>query len=203
MKNPMQKFRRFFVRSRRFNAAAAQTATHTASEDDSDSTRLSGAFIVVLALHIIAVVGVFAFARIKESRKGDAAPQGNPRQTASPKNAPVKPVAVKPVAPVAAASIAAANPAIAPHATPKPAATAQNTPAPTEAKPAQTNVQKAAAAPADRKATRNYVVRKNDNPVKIAREQGCNYDELMKVNNIKDPKKIQTGQVLTIPVKKG
>ena len=93
--------------------------------------------------------------------------------------------------------------AIAPHAAPKPAATAQNTPAPTEAKPAQTNVQKAAAAPADRKATRNYVVRKNDNPVKIAREQGCNYDDLMKVNNIKDPKKIQAGQVLTIPVKKG
>ena len=203
MKNPMHKLRRFFARTRTFNAAAARTATHAASDDDGDSTRLSGAFIVVLALHVIAVVGVFAFARIKEGRKGNAAPQGNPAQTAAPKNAPAKPAASKPAAPLAVASLAPASPTVVPHVAPKPAGASQSTPAPTAAKPAQATAQKPTPATADHKTPKTYVVRKNDNPVKIAREQGCNYDDLMKVNNIKDPKKIQAGQVLKIPVKNG
>ncbi|MEO6740907.1 MAG: LysM domain-containing protein [Chthoniobacteraceae bacterium] len=207
MKNPMQKIRRFFVRSRTYNAAA-RTATQMPADDDGDSTRLSGAFIVVLALHIIAVVGVFAFARIKESRSSKTASQGNPTQTAAPKNAPAKPAAakpapVKPAAPIVAASLAPANPTLTPHATPKPATVVQSTPSPAETKPVQTNAQKAALPPADRKTTKTYVVRKNDSPMKIAREHGCTYEELMKVNSIKDPKKIQPGQVLKLPVKNG
>ena len=39
--------------------------------------------------------------------------------------------------------------------------------------------------------------------MKIARDHGCSYEELLKVNNIKDPKKIQIGQALKIPVKNG
>ena len=207
MKNPMQKLRRFFVRSRTYNAAA-RTATQVPSDDDGDSTRLSGAFIIVLALHIIAVVGVFAFARIKESRSSKTASQGNPAQTAAPKNATAKPAAakppaVKPPAPVVAASFAPANPTLTPHATPKPATVAQNTPSPAETKPAQTAAQKATPAPTDRKVVKTYLVKKNDSPMKIAREHGCTYEELMKVNNIKDPKKIQVGQLLKLPVKNG
>ena len=209
MKNPMHKLRRFFVRSRTFNAAAARASTQVPADDDSDSTRLSGAFIVVLALHIIAVVGVFAFARIKENRKSSA-PQVNSTQASVPKNAPAKPPAVKPApsalkvaAPVVAASIAPANPTVTPHATPKPASAAPSNPAPAETKPAQTAAQKATPAASDHKAMKTYVVRKNETPAKIAREHGCTYDELLKVNNIKDPKKIQVGQVLKLPVKNG
>ena len=84
-----------------------------------------------------------------------------------------------------------------------PAAVAQNTPAPTETKPAQTATQKATPAPADRKAVKTYMVKKYDSPMKIARDHGCTYEELMKVNNIKDPKKIQVGQLLKLPVKNG
>jgi LysM repeat protein len=252
MKNPMQKLRRFFVRSRTFNASAARAATHAPAEDDGDSTRLSGAFIIVLVLHIIAVVGVFAFARIKESRAGNA-PQGNPAPATPPKNAPAKPAAVKPPA---AASLAVANPTATPHETIKPPAstthtthvvkdgetltkiastfsvgipdlvsvnklknqddihagqvltipsakTTQKTPAATEIKPTAAIAQKTTPAPAERKTAKTYVVRKGDSPMKIAREYGCSYEELMKVNNLKDPKKIQTGQVLKLPVKNG
>ncbi len=203
MKNPMQKLRRFFVRSRTFNASAARAATHAPSDDDSDSTRLSGAFIIVLALHIIAVVGVFAFARIKENRKSNT-----PQVTTTPKSAAqktnVKPTAAAPkpataAAPVSVASLTPPSPTVT-STTPKPANPTATT---TENKPTQTAAQKATTPAATQKAFKNYVVRKNENPAKIARENGCTYEELLKLNNIKDPKKIQVGQVLKVPVKNG
>ena len=204
MKNPMQKLRRFFVRSRTFNASATRAATQAPSDDDGDSTRLSGAFIVVLALHIIAVVGVFAFARIKENRK-NSSPQTTSTQVPAPKKpALVKATAAAPKPALAVvASLAPANPTLTAHATPKPASTASNTPAPAETKPAQATAQKATPAAADHKTFKNYVVRKNENPAKIARDHGCTYEELLKLNSIKDPKKIQVGQVLKVPVKNG
>ncbi len=251
MKNPMHKLRRFFVRTRTYKATAAQAAAPTAHDDDEGSNRLSGAFLVVLFLHIIAVVGVFAFARIKEGRIRNMPPEKPAAPTA--KAAPVKPAATKApvVAPAAAAAIAATTPQPAPrevakvspnsshtihivkegetltkiafaystgvpdlvstnklkspgdiHAgqaltipgakqTPKIAATP-------EVKPAQISAQKNTAMPA-----KIYVVRKGDTALKIAREHGCSYDELMKLNNVKDPKKIQLGQELKLPVKKG
>jgi len=250
MKNPMQKLRRFFVRSRTYKATAAQAATHASHDEDDGGNRLSGAFLVVLLLHVIAVVGVFAFARIKENRIHNAPPENPAPKTAA------KPAAAKPPVPSATTAIAAANPPVAPHDPPKaPAsgshathivkendtltkiATAYNVgvpdlisanklknpgdihpgqaltipgvkqqqkiPAATEGKPAQTAAQKNTPAPADRKPVKTYVVRKGDTPLKIAREHGCNYDDLMRVNSIKDPKKIQTGQVLKLPVKNG
>ena len=252
MKNPMHKLRRFFVRTRTFKASAAQAATPTSHDDDDGSNRLSGAFLVVLFLHIIAVVGVFAFARIKESRIRNTAPEKPAQPTA--KAATAKPAAAKASAPAAAAAaaIAAATPPQAPpretvkasansthnihivkegetltkiafaYSTgvpdlvstnrlkspgdihpgqaltiPGAKAAAKNSAA-TEIKPAQPAAQKTTPAPA-----KTYTVRKGDTPLKIAREHGCSYDELMRLNAIKDPKTIQTGKVLKLPVKNG
>ena len=49
--------------------------------------------------------------------------------------------------------------------------------------------------------TSSYTVKKGDALVKIARDKGVSYDELIKLNNIKDPRKIQEGQVLKLPKK--
>ena len=46
-----------------------------------------------------------------------------------------------------------------------------------------------------------YVVVKGDNPVTIARHQHVNYDALLELNQIDDPRKLQIGQKLIIPVK--
>lgn len=121
MKNPMQKLRRFFVRPRTYNATATRAASQApiADDDGSDGNRLSSAFIIVLILHIIAVMGVFAFARMKDASK-DNAPKGNTTQTAAPKSTPPKPAAVKPAVPVAAASLAAASATLLTHDSPKP-----------------------------------------------------------------------------------
>ena len=46
-----------------------------------------------------------------------------------------------------------------------------------------------------------YVVAKGDNPYSIAKRFGISYTELLKVNNIQDPTKIQIGQKLKISPK--
>lgn len=49
---------------------------------------------------------------------------------------------------------------------------------------------------------RTYTVVKGDNPVTIAKKMGVNSEELLKLNGLDDPKKLQIGQVLKVPVKK-
>ena len=48
-----------------------------------------------------------------------------------------------------------------------------------------------------------YTVAKGENPYTIAKKLHVSYSELLKVNNITDPRKLQIGQKLTIPPKKG
>ena len=221
MKNPMHKLRRFFVRTRTYKATAAPAATQTSHDEDDGSNRLSGAFLVVLFLHMIAVVGVFAFARIKESRIHTTPPEAPAAKTAA-KPPAAKPPAAKVPAPATFPTLVAASlpqPASrelvklspSPHNTPivkegqslaiPGAKQPQKITATSENKSAQTAAQKTA--PADHKTGKTYTVRKGDTPLKIAREHGCSYDDLMKLNSVKDPKKIQTGQVLKLPVKNG
>jgi LysM repeat protein len=49
---------------------------------------------------------------------------------------------------------------------------------------------------------RTYTVVKGDNPVTIAKKMGVNSEELLKLNGLDDPKKLQIGQVLKVPAKK-
>jgi len=51
-------------------------------------------------------------------------------------------------------------------------------------------------------AHRTYTVQKGDNPVAIAKRMGVGYEEMLKLNGIEDPKKLQIGQVLKMPAKK-
>jgi LysM repeat protein len=260
-KNPFQTFRQFLVRTRKYNTTATRSATQMSYDDDDNGTRLSGAFIIVLLLHIIAVVGVFAFARIKESRRLSTPPEPSTQTAASkttgskttPPKQPVasaasaqaaSKIAVPPTDPdktshlvapsthmvkegetltkiamayaVTVPEMIAANklknqddirvgqplaipelkPAgkapVIPDGKPPVVAVEKNTPGTSKKAPTPT-----------KKTTRTYTVKKNDTAVKIARENGCSYEELVKLNNIKDPKKIQTGQVLKLPGKNG
>ena len=44
-----------------------------------------------------------------------------------------------------------------------------------------------------------YVVAKGDNPVAIAKRLKVPYDDLIELNHISDPRKLQIGQKLLIP----
>ncbi len=49
---------------------------------------------------------------------------------------------------------------------------------------------------------KTYTVVKGDNPVAIAKKMGVNYDEMLKLNGVEDPKKLRIGQILKMPAKK-
>ena len=48
---------------------------------------------------------------------------------------------------------------------------------------------------------KTYVVAKGENPLAIARKFKVSYDELLAINHIDDPRKLQIGQKLIIPAK--
>jgi LysM repeat protein len=59
---------------------------------------------------------------------------------------------------------------------------------------------KATASP--KSSPKTYTVKKGENPVAIARQLGVSYSDLLKLNKISDPRKVQIGQVLKVPAKK-
>jgi LysM repeat protein len=48
-----------------------------------------------------------------------------------------------------------------------------------------------------------YTVKKGDTPTSIAHKHGLTVEELLKANKITDPKKLQVGQTLKVPPRKG
>jgi LysM repeat protein len=198
--------------------------------EEEPTTKLSTAFVVVLVLHLVAVGGIYAFHSIKAKRReadGTAITASvNPQKEAAAK---AEPAAKPPVvgAPTAQASVApavgqaaaalVAKAAVAQALEKAPAGPSAVVPQP--AKPApmvagSTNATQAAA-PATAKApagapahgasgeatAKTYTVQKGDNPVAIAKRMGVNYDELLKINGVDDPKRLKIGQVLKLPVR--
>jgi LysM repeat protein len=67
---------------------------------------------------------------------------------------------------------------------------------------ARTEAPPKVAANATKPAAKTYVVAKGDSAVVIAKKLGVSSAELLKLNNIDDPKKLQIGQTLKVPPKK-
>ena len=189
--------------------------------------KLSHAFMVVLILHVVAVGGIYAFNHIKVNKNPDlianlsgrfakatgvasstvaaapvvpappASPQRQPGDADEPlpmigSDAPVVATATsvattKPVAPLAASSAVA--PAVTQTSPPKAAVASKAAP---KAAPAVATTAAAAG---------TYKVEKGDNPYKIAKKLGVTSQDLLKVNSIEDPTKLQIGQVLKVPAK--
>jgi LysM repeat protein len=82
--------------------------------------------------------------------------------------------------------------------TAKPPATAAATPKPASAQASP----KKADTPSPADDTDFYVVAKGDNPYSIAKKLHVSYNDLIAINEIKDPTRVQIGQKLKIPAKK-
>jgi len=189
--------------------------------------KLSHAFMVVLILHVVAVGGIYAFNHIKVNKNPDLianlsgriakatgvasstvaaapvvpAPPAPPQRQPGDADEPLPmigsdvPVAAtvasvattKPVVPLAASSAVA--PAVTQTSPPKAAVASKAAP-----KSAPVVATTAAAAG-------TYKVEKGDNPYKIAKKLGVTSQDLLKVNSIEDPTKLQIGQVLKVPAK--
>ena len=141
--------------------------------------KLSRALLIVLVLHVVAVAGIIAFNTIKT------------RETMATANSP------EAVATPTASDVATEEPVAAePNEVTKVAVK-------TETKAPEKTAERPKAVvttPAIPDSGKIYTVVKGDNPVTIARHLKVSEADLLELNQITDPRKLQIGQKLHIPV---
>lgn len=184
----------FIRRKKKLRASTARRSLGMPDEMDYEemsepNMKLSRALVIVLLLHIVAVAGIVAFNSIK-TRPGSLPAMNAVGNTKAPAKevASVDPPVVK----------AAAEPVAARRAEAKPAHASSQSVAKEERK---TEHAKPAAKSSVVDSGKVYVVVKGDNPVTIARKFKVSYDDLLVLNHIADPRKLQIGQKLLIPEK--
>jgi LysM repeat protein len=173
---------------KKLRAAAQRSAAKYAEEDysaDEPNVKLSRAFVVVLLLHVVAVGGIFAFSALKDHQAGSTTGKAEPGSQ-------------KIAAPPANAS--------------RETGTADKPAGKTVSPDVQKLVDSTHAAGGSSKSPSNgsasegagetakiYVVQRGDSPAGIAKKFKVSYADLLRTNNIEDPKKLQIGQRLMIP----
>ena len=174
---------------KRLRTAAQRSAAKYAEEDysaEEPNVKLSRAFVVVLLLHIVAVGGIFAFSALKDRQSGSAAGKteaANQKVTGAPgKTAKETGIADKPVGKTVPTDVQKLVDAS--HGSGANGTKAQNSSSPAEA---------------DGESPKVYMVQKGDSPAGIAKKFKVSYADLLRTNNIGDPKKLQIGQKLVIP----
>jgi LysM repeat protein len=207
---------------------AARRAPRDVQEMEEPNMRLSSAFVVVLVLHLVAVGGIYAFNSIKAHRAPDVDPNYRPavKSTTLAKAeaaSKIEPAAMttaqtsrthrvktgETLAQIAALTHSSVDDLV--HANALKDGNAvragQELKIPIEtvtpAKPAE---KKPGGSPAIQSAMvrdsgQTYIVAKGDNPLTIARKFGVNQEEMLKLNKVDDPKKLQIGTKLRLPVK--
>ena len=169
--------------SKKMLAATARRASATSAGMDFEgipepNMKLSRALLIVLLLHVVAVSGIIAFNAIKTRERAFVPPtatetENKPADTAETAN----------------------------HAnTDKPQATAdqKENDRQRELKPSHSPAKNEQAKTLS-SSGKTYVVKKGDNPVVIAKRLKVPYNDLIALNHIDDPRKLQIGQKLLIP----
>jgi len=174
------------LRRKKLRATAGRPSLSASAQTDYEemaepNMKLSRALLIVLVLHVVAVSGIIAFNAIK-TREGTIAPAPT-----STKNAALAPNAFGVGSTIKSAAASSRPPVVQKDAPPAKQA----------AKDGGKPKQSANAKSAD--AGRVYVVAKGDNPVAIAKKFKVSYDDLIALNHIEDPRKLQIGQKLLIP----
>jgi LysM repeat protein len=153
--------------------------------------KLSRALLIVLVLHVVAVAGIIAFNTIK-SRQGALPPAPATANSAKRGAAPMAPLKGE-----TAALAAVANETALPR-----REETKTTPFALKSGSKGEPPKALPALPADGETGKFYVVAKGDNPVSIAKKLKVSQDELLTVNRIEDPTKLQIGQKLIVPASK-
>ena len=180
------------IRRKKLHAATARRSRALGLPDDMDyeqmsepNMKLSRALLIVLVLHIVAVAGIIAFNTVKTREETNTA--GSMVETSAPIAAPT-------VTPALITGTEAGENA--PNEVTKVATKGEIKSA---AKPIGTaNPEKAKTSEVP-DSGKVYTVVKGDNPVSIAHRLHVNYDALLELNGISDPRKLQIGTKLRIP----
>jgi LysM repeat protein len=140
--------------------------------------KLSRALLIVLLLHVVAVSGIIAFNAIKTRERAFVPPTSTETE-----NKPADTEGAANHADTANARVASAQKENDRQHDPKPSHS--------PAKDAETKTLSSSG--------KTYVVKKGDNPVAIAKRLKVSYSDLMALNHLDDPRKLQIGQKLLIP----
>jgi len=159
----------------------------TPRRDRAPNMKLSRALLIVLVLHIVAVAGIIAFNAIK-TRQASVASAPIVRTESSPAGSKTKAAAADAKSVVAQKNVASRDETKPSH-----------SPAKAVAKDEHKSEHIKGSENAD--SGKTYVVVKGDNPVTISKKLKVSYDELIALNHIEDPRKLQIGQKLLIPSK--
>lgn len=170
------------TRKKKLRASTARRARSLGLPDEMDyeemaepNMKLSRALLIVLLLHIVAVAGIVAFNTIKTREN----------------NAPALPETVAPAAAVTEATpVASAVPVPADSGNALGTAHPATSPASKTAEPGASGVKDSG---------KTYTVVRGDNPVTIARHLKVSEADLLELNQITDPRKLQINQKLRIP----
>jgi LysM repeat protein len=166
--------------------AAARTAKYEEEDYSTEepNVKLSRAFVVVLLLHVVAVGGIFTFSALKDHQtgsttgKGPAAnqkgAQGNPARESGTSDKSTGKTVPSEVQKLVDASRASGGGAV---------------------KTQNNGIAQEGAG----ESGKVYVVQKGDSPAGIAKKFKVSYADLLRANNIEDPKRLQIGQKLVIP----
>ena len=178
-----------FIRKKKLRASAARRSM--ASADDMDyeemsepNMKLSRALLIVLVLHVVAVAGIIAFNTIK-SRQGAFPPR------------------VTSASPAASSDVDGARFDEERYRHPRPTNPFRHK----RSQPLLSSNRREAVSKSNRlyrstassDAGKVYVVVKGDNPVSIAKKLKVSESDLLAVNHIDDPRKLQIGQKLIVP----
>ena len=182
----------FPAKPKKLRATAVRKPLRIAATADYDemaepNMKLSRALLIVLVLHVVAVSGIIAFNAIKTHQ-----------------NSVLPSVPLKMTSPAGHATTDKPDP------TAHTMANAKEAPAHADTKSARASAK--ATTKEERKGEhakasgtgdsgKVYVVAKGDNPVAIAKKLKVPYDDLLSINHIDDPHKLQIGQKLVIPSK--
>jgi LysM repeat protein len=139
--------------------------------------KLSRALLIVLLLHVVAVSGIIAFNAIKTRERSfvpatSAETENKPADTPDTTNHPDTDKA-------------------------RVAATQKENNRHTDVKPSHSSQKDVQAPPLS--SGKTYIVKKGDSPVTIAKKLKVSYNDLMALNHIDDPRKLQIGQKLLVP----
>ncbi len=178
------KIPRLLLPKKKLRASTARRSMHAPDEMDYEemsepNMKLSRALLIVLVLHVVAVAGIIAFNTIK-SRQGAFPPAATSAPSSRTEAAPAQ---TQPAV-SAAVTTEVAKPAL---------------PVTKEDRVAEAAKALPVSNATDGKV---YVVVKGDNPVSIARKLKVSESDLLLINHIDDPRKLQIGQKLIIPAGK-
>jgi LysM repeat protein len=182
------KLPKLILRRKKLRAATARRSSHgSAGMDYGDmaepNMKLSRALLIVLLLHVVAVSGIIAFNAIKTRQSSFPPPTLGKTENELPASmdSPINDNASNPKAAVVPRNESKTSHPVSKHV----AKDDREKPIQDE----KTHVPSG----------KIYTVVKGDNPVTIARKLEVPYVDLMEINHIEDPRKLQIGQKLLIP----